>query len=260
MQLYDILKAGKTDKAPDSRTLLLARKLFPPPNSGLPVTRGLRSVLHLADFDAQKSTWTDTTFGKVYTGASVYHQSYGVCMNANEPLFSGFNFNTDDFTMYIITTAKDYYATWSHYLVGSSDGKDNWSFMHSNQWRELSNGNSSSSNMDIFSTCHGTITDYSGSPYLSCIRYNHANGCVTCESAGIKLPYYYQSIKTDPKPSDWSMRVECNCNRTSGTPSDFTSSWVKSYIKFVAAATAYHSDSEVEKNLAWIRSNYHVVN
>lgn len=65
MQLYDILKAGKTDKAPDSRTLLLARKLFPPPNSGLPVTRGLRSVLHLADFDAQKSTWTDTTFGKV---------------------------------------------------------------------------------------------------------------------------------------------------------------------------------------------------
>ena len=39
MQLYDILKAGKTDKAPDSRTLLLARKLFPPPNSGLPVTR-----------------------------------------------------------------------------------------------------------------------------------------------------------------------------------------------------------------------------
>ena len=138
--------------------------------------------------------------------------------------------------------------------------KDNWSFMHSNQWRELSNGNSSSSNMDIFSTCHGTITDYSGSPYLSCIRYNHANGCVTCESAGIKLPYYYQSIKTDPKPSDWSMRVECNCNRTSGTPSDFTSSWVKSYIKFVAAATAYHSDSEVEKNLAWIRSNYHVVN
>ena len=225
MQLYDILKAGKTDKAPDSRTLLLARKLFPPPNSGLPVTRGLRSVLHLADFDAQKSTWTDTTFGKVYTGASVYHQSYGVCMNANEPLFSGFNFNTDDFTVYIITTA-----------------------------------NSSSSNMDIFSTCHGTITDYSGSPYLSCIRYNHANGCVTCESAGIKLPYYYQSINTDPKPSDWSMRVECNCNRTSGTPSDFTSSWVKSYIKFVAAATAYHSDSEVEKNLAWIRSNYHVVN
>ena len=51
MQLYDILKAGKTDKAPDSRTLLLARKLFPPPNSGLPVTRGLRSVLYLADFD-----------------------------------------------------------------------------------------------------------------------------------------------------------------------------------------------------------------
>ena len=49
MQLYDILKAGKTDKAPDSRTLLLARKLFPPPNSGLPVTRGLRSVLHLAE-------------------------------------------------------------------------------------------------------------------------------------------------------------------------------------------------------------------
>ena len=132
MQLYDILKAGKTDKAPDSRTLLLARKLFPPPNSGLPVTRGLRSVLHLADFDAQKSTWTDTTFGKVYTGASVYHQSYGVCMNANEPLFSGFNFNTDDFTVYIITTAKDYYATWSHYLVGSSDGKDNWK-LHAQQ-------------------------------------------------------------------------------------------------------------------------------
>lgn len=248
MSIYNILKAAKTDIAPDIMTLLMARKLNQRIRRCLPCSRGIQTMLHLADCDVSSGVWRDTMFNRVYHGQfadNYYGESGGggIAMIADEPLLSGINFAEDDFTIYLVDVSRGDSPRWSNFIVGSENSEPNFSFGRT----EFNRIGDYPQKSGIFGTVYGFSRKYR-IKYVDVIRYNHLTNQLLLNNDSRTA--VYPSVR----PSDWSIRISCNTNASDAY--GFTNRWVYGYLHFAAAARVYHSDAEVTKNSEWLRNLY----
>lgn len=251
MNIYNVLKAAGTDIAPDVMTLFMARKLEQKIRRCLPCSRGIQTMLHIADCDISAGVWRDKMFNKVYHGQFIenYYGEQGgggIAVIANEPLLSGIDFSSDDFTIYLVDVSRGNSPSWSNFIVGSENSEPNFSFgrMEFNQIGDYPETSG------IFGTKTGFSRKYR-TRYVDVIRYNHLTNELSLN--GDNRTTVYPSAR----PSNWSVKISCNTNASEEY--GFADRWVYGYLNFAAAANVCHSDNETARNADYLRAYYNAL-